>query len=420
MPKKNKKRIAILGSTGSIGKKALEIISNLADELEVVALAGKQNITLLAEQINKYRPKLVALSDDQKAYQLRQLVPEFIYSKLSIYYGNEGLAEIASHPEVDLVLIATVGAVGLLPTISAIRAKKQIALANKEVLVMAGHLIMAEAKKNNVQILPVDSEHSAIFQCLVAGKHNEIKRIILTASGGPFHFSQTQGNYTADIATYDLGRITVEEALKHPTWKMGKKVTVDSATLMNKGFEVIECMHLFSVDIEQIDVVIHPESIVHSLVEFIDGSVIGQLAIPDMYLPIQFAFTYPDRKPTPLPALDLPKIAKLTFYKPDTERFPCLRLAYHAAKIGGTAPTVIAAADEVAVDAFLTGKISFPQIAVLIKKVLSLYEQQYKKHEEPTINKEQDVSDALEKILKVDCWARNQAENFIAQKEDLV
>jgi 1-deoxy-D-xylulose-5-phosphate reductoisomerase len=378
-----RKRIAILGSTGSIGTRTLDVCRHLSDEFEVVALTARNNIGLLAKQVAEFNPKLIGLMD---AATRNTFISKYSYqlNKKNILIGLEGLTEIVTDARVDIVVVATVGAIGLLPTISAIKSGKRVALANKEVLVMAGDIVMPLAKKNRVSIIPIDSEHSAIFQCLTAGKHSEVKKIILTASGGPFRTSRA-----------DFKKITVKQALSHPTWSMGKKITIDSATLMNKGFEVIEATHLFNIPANNVEVVIHPESIVHSMVEFIDRSIIAQLSITDMYLPIQFALTYPDRKTNPILSLDLMKTNKLTFEQPDLKRFPCLRLAFNAIKSGGTIPAVLNAANEIAVAAFLDGKIPFSKIPTLIEKIMESHQVIHN----PT----------LTQIIDADTWAREKA-----------
>ncbi|MDI6783182.1 MAG: 1-deoxy-D-xylulose-5-phosphate reductoisomerase [bacterium] len=379
-----KKRIAILGSTGSIGTRTLDVCRDLSDEFEIVALTARNNIGLLAKQVAEFKPNRIGLMDDRnRDLFIAKYNPSL--AKKNILVGIDGLTEIATDERVDIVVVAIVGAIGLLPTLSAIKAKKRIALANKEVLVMAGDLVMPLAEKNKVPIIPIDSEHSAIFQCLTAGKHNEVKKIILTASGGPFRNSCA-----------DFKKITVNQALSHPTWAMGKKITIDSATLMNKGFEVIEATHLFNIPVEKVEVVIHPESIIHSMVEFVDSSIIAQLSITDMYLPIQFALTEPDRKPNPIPSLNLAKLGKLTFEKPDFNRFPCLRLAYEAVKVGGTMPAVLNAANETAVSAFLENKIPFSTIPKLIERIMN----KHRPIQKPT----------LSEILDADTWARRQVE----------
>jgi len=361
------KRVAILGSTGSIGQQALDVIRTLSGRFEVLGLAGGKNLKLLQRQIDEFQPKVFYSS----------IEPDF-------RCGGEFLSmeQIASHPEVNLVIVATSGKVGLGPTLAALRLGKSVALANKETLVMAGELVIAEAEQHQAQILPVDSEHSAIWQCL-QGEGNRLQRLFLTASGGPFYrYSQSQ-----------LSQVTVEQALHHPTWKMGKKITIDSATLMNKGLEVIEAHWLFSVPFEDIEILIHPQSIVHSIVEFVDGSMKAQLSSPDMRLPIQYALCYPERLRNPeLPQLDLSKLKSLEFESVDYGRFPCLKLAMDAGKSGGTYPAVLCAADEVAVELFLSHQISFLDIAPLV---------------EETLERHQGISQpSLNEILQADAWAR--------------
>ncbi|MFB3896744.1 MAG: 1-deoxy-D-xylulose-5-phosphate reductoisomerase [bacterium] len=378
-----RKRIAILGSTGSIGTRTLDVCRHLSDEFEVIALTARNNIGLLAKQAAEFKPKLIGLMDDRKrTHFINQYQPEI--AKQNILVGIDGLTEIATDDQVDIVVVATVGSIGLLPTIAAIKSGKRIALANKEVLVMAGDIVIPLSQKHRVPIIPIDSEHSAIFQCLSAGKQIEIKKIILTASGGPFHNTKT-----------DFKKITVKQALSHPTWSMGKKITIDSATLMNKGFEVIEATHLFNIPADKVAVVIHPESIVHSMVEFIDRSIIAQLSITDMYLPIQFALTYPDRKTNPISSLDLSKIGRLTFRQPNFNQFPCLQLAFDAIKTGGTMPAVLNAANEIAVATFLEKRILFSDIARLIEHTMTAH------RVIPRPN--------LKQILTADTWAREQA-----------
>jgi 1-deoxy-D-xylulose-5-phosphate reductoisomerase len=367
------KKIAILGSTGSIGRQALDIIRALPDELKVVALTGNKNLELLERQIREFHPTMFSSS-----------------VKPDIGYGGEFLSaeEIASHPEVDFVIVATTGKAGLSPTLAALQAGKTVALANKEVLVMAGKTIVREASLHQAQILPIDSEHSAIWQCL-QGEENEPQRLFLTASGGPFyHYSQSQ-----------LAKVTLEQALQHPVWKMGRKVTIDSATLMNKGLEVIEAHWLFSFPFDSIQILFHPQSVVHSMVEFVDGSVKGQLSSPDMRLPIQYALSYPRRwTNSELPRLDWNKINSLNFEPIDYDRFPCLKLAVNAGKSGGTYPAVLCAADEVAVQLFLSYKIGFTDIAKIVQK---------------TLEQHQNISQpSLEEILAADDWARECASRF--------
>ncbi len=375
-----KRKIVVLGSTGSVGINTLRVVESLGDRFQVIGLTARKNINLLEKQIRKFHPKIVALVDKKSARELRGR-----FKSMRVMSGQEGVIEVARLKEADLVVSAIVGTSGLMPTLEAINAIKKIALANKEALVMAGEIVMQEAHKRGVEILPVDSEHSAIFQCLKKEGRGKVSRIILTASGGPF----------LDWSLSRLKSVTPQEALKHPTWEMGKKITIDSATLMNKGLEVIEAYHLFGIDIDRIEVVIHQEAIIHSLVEFVDGTMLAHLGTPDMRLPIQYALTYPERLPTPLKKLDLTKIRRLTFQKPDTKRFPCLKLAYESARIGGTAPAVLNATNEIAVSLFLKKKIGFMEIPRMIKKVLN----RHKPIKNPT----------LSKILKADAWAREEA-----------
>ena len=367
------KKIAILGSTGSIGQQALDVIRALPDELKVVALTGNKNLKLLEKQIREFQPKMFC--------------PPI---KSDISYSGKFLPaeEIASHPEVDLVIVATAGKAGLSPTLAALQAGKTIALADKEVLVMAGEIIVREASLHQAQILPIDSEHSAIWQCL-QGEESKPQRLFLTASGGPFyHYSQSQ-----------LAKVTPEQALQHPVWKMGKKITIDSATLMNKGLEVVEAHWLFSCSFDSIEILIHPQSIVHSMVEFIDGSLKAQLSWPDMRLPIQYALSYPKRWPnSELPHVDWDRIKSLNFEPVDYDKFPCLKLAVEAGKSGGTYPAVLCAADEVAVELFLSRRISFTDIAKIVQKTL----EQHRSISQPS----------LEEILAADRWARECATHF--------
>ena len=363
------KRIAIFGSTGSIGQQVLDVVRALPDELEVVALTGNRNLKLLKRQIQEFQPKLLCPS----------VTPD-------VGHGGQLSAEdIASHPEVDLVVVATVGKAGLSPTLAALHAGKTVALASKEVLVMAGEIAIHEASLHQSRILPVDGEHSAIWQCL-QGEEAKPHRLLLTASGGPFyHYSQA-----------DLAEATPEQALRHPVWKMGRKITIDSATLMNKGLEVIEAHWLFSFPFDSIEILIHPQSIVHSMVEFADGSLKAQLSCPDMRLPIQYALSYPQRWPNPeLSRIDWTKINSLTFEPVDYDRFPCLRLAIDAGKSGGTYPAVLCAADEVAVELFLSRRIRFTGIAEIVQETL----EQHRNISTPS----------LEDILAADNWARECA-----------
>ena len=348
--------ISILGSTGSIGRQTLDIVDNL--NISVAALTAGTNVTRMAEQCRKYRPKLAVMATEEAAAQLRTQLRN---TSVEILWGEEGLIAAATVPEADCVITAVVGMVGLKPTLAAIRAGKRIGLANKETLVCAGELVMAEAKRFGAEIIPVDSEHSAIFQCLM-GSHsrNEIKRIILTCSGGPF--------FGMDRAQLD--KVTKADALKHPNWKMGPKITIDCATLMNKGLEVIEAMRLYELPLEQVDVLVHRQSIVHSLVEFTDGAVMAQMGSPDMRLPIQLALTYPERKPCPVDGLDLRICGSLTFAEPDMEAFPCLALARRCAKLGGTACPAMNGANEEAVAMYLADEIGFYDIYNLVSKAV--------------------------------------------------
>ncbi len=381
------KNITVLGSTGSIGVNALDVVAKNPDRFRIVALAAGKNIQLLQKQIERFRPKIVAVSDAQCACELRNRIPK--KSKVRIVAGTEGLDEVASWETADIVISAISGAAGLIPTLTAIDAGKDVALANKETMVMAGDIVTKKARKKGVKILPVDSEHSAIFQCLHGQKLENINKIVLTASGGPFF------NYK----TSELKKVTLRQALLHPKWKMGKKITVDSASMMNKGLEVIEARWLFNLDISKIEVLIHPQSIVHSMVEFVDGSLLAQMGIPDMRTPIAYALTYPERINNDLPLLDLIKIRSLEFYKPDIKKFPCLRLAYEAGLCGGTMPTVLNAANEVAVDAFLKEIIKFVDFPGIIDKVLDIH------------NSIKNPS--LEDILRADAWARARTKELI-------
>ena len=382
-----KKGIAVLGSTGSIGQQTLEVARALADRFRVVGLGAGKNIDLLARQVEEFQPKLVSFqgTGNQEQGTIRSTFPP--------HSSFVGLEEIASHPEVELIVIATSGKAGLAPMMAALRAGKTIALANKEVLVMAGEIIMAEAKHREILILPMDSEHSAIWQCLRGEEKEKVSRLILTASGGPFY------GYPSE----KLAAVTPEEALQHPTWRMGKKVTIDSATLMNKGMEIIEAHWLFDMPFEGIDVVIHPESMVHSLVEFADGSVKAQLSPPDMRLPIQYALSYPERLANEqLPVIDWNTLNCLTFERPDLARFPCLELAIEAGRKGGTYPGVLCAADEVAVELFLSRRIGFLDIARLVEETLG----QHRGISRPS----------LEDLLTADQWAREFAQNWRASR----
>ncbi len=354
------KRIAVLGSTGSIGTQTLDIVRNNSDELKVLALAASSNVELMEQQIREFSPKMVTMWSEAAAEDLKVRISDL---DVKVLTGMDGLLEIAVMEEVDTLVTAIVGMIGIRPTIEAIKAGKDIALANKETLVCAGHIIMPLAKEYGVSILPVDSEHSAIFQSLNGEPKGRIQKILLTASGGPF-----RGKSRAE-----LQNIQVEDALKHPNWAMGRKITIDSSTLVNKGLEVMEAKWLFGVEPEAIQVVVHPQSIIHSMVEYVDGAVIAQLGIPDMKLPIQYALFYPDRKPMHEKKLDFFALQSMTFEKPDTETFYGLKLAYEALKAGGSLPTVYNAANEKAVALFLDRKISYLQIPELIEKSMAAH-----------------------------------------------
>ncbi len=355
------KRVSILGSTGTIGAKALAMIDPHPDSFEVVALAAGSNIDLLERQVRHFSPRLVAVGTPEAAKTLKGRVGDL---PVEIGWGVEGLLNAATVPETDIVLAAMVGAAGLLPSFAAIKAGKDLALATKEVMVMAGELVMAEARAQGVRLLPVDSEPSAIFQCLAGHNYAHLKRVLLTSSGGPFRKRPKES----------FSSITAEEALQHPTWVMGKKITVDSATLMNKGLEIIEASWFFDLEARQIEVIIHPQSIIHSMVEFMDGSILAQMGITDMGLPILYALSYPERLQTPLPSLDLHALSGLTFEPVDHEKFPCVGFAYQALAAGGTYPAVLNAANEVAVDLFLSRRITFPEISILIAKALDSHQ----------------------------------------------
>ena len=352
------KRIAILGSTGSIGRSALAVVAAHPERLEVVGLAAGRNVERFAEQVAQVDPAVVALADDEALGRLR--ASGALSAAVAAGGGEAGLVAVATHPRVDLVLCASAGTAALGATLAAIEAGKTVALANKEVLVMAGRLMVETARRCGVAILPVDSEHNAIHQCVDGRTPGDVLRYVLTASGGPFR----------DRPAAELEAVTPEDALRHPTWSMGPKITIDSATLMNKGLEVIEARWLFDAPPDRIDVVVHPQSVVHSLVELRDGSVIAQLGVTDMRLPIQYAFSYPERWPAPLPALDLTACGSLDFHAPDTDRFPCLGLAYHALRAGTAFPAVLNAANEVAVAAFLARRLPFNGIPRVIETTL--------------------------------------------------
>lgn len=377
------KKVSIIGSTGSIGINTLRIISRLSGEFSVVGLTAYQNIGLLEKQVRDFSVHTVAVKDDC----IKNLKSRTNGSVRIL--GQEGISRVASLDDTDIVVIATSGSSALMPLLAAIRAGKIIALANKEALVMAGAIIMAETEKYGARIIPVDSEQSAIFQCLHGRDKKEIKKIYLTASGGPF----------VSLPKNKLAKVSVKEVLRHPRWKMGKKITVDSATMMNKGLEVIEAMWLFGLAVEDVEVLIHQQAIIHSMVEFIDGNIIAQLGVTDMRLPIQYALTYPKRRDNPLPSLDFVKLGQLTFAKPDLDRFPCLKLAFQAAKKGGSLPCVMNAANEIAVEAFLNNDLKFSQIYATIRKIM----QKHRIVKNP----------GLEQILYLDSWARQEVRGLI-------
>ena len=384
------KVISILGSTGSIGTNTLRVTSSFPKEFRVAGLSGGRNITLLARQIEAINPEIASCSDKNTSAELQSLLRQRGYpmARTKFVHDVEGHIEVSCHPESTIVLSAISGAAGLLPTYRALEKGKSIALANKETLVMAGELIMRLSQEKQVEIIPVDSEHNAIHQCLRGGKKQEVQRLILTASGGPFRETPKE----------DFASVTPEQALSHPTWSMGKKITIDSATLMNKGLEVIEASWLFGASHDEIDIVVHPQSVVHSMVEFKDGSILAQLGLTDMRIAIQYALTYPDRWQSSLPSLDIQNLAKLEFYKPDREKFRCLDLAYRALHTGGTAPAVMNAANEVAVDAFLKNELAFHEIARVIESVLDAHAAR-------------GITD-LDTVLRADNWAREEAKEI--------
>lgn len=378
------KRIAILGSTGSIGRQTLEVIAHHPERFQAVALAAGYNIDLLQQQVEQFKPRLVSVATSEMAKELRERIP----ASVDIVHGIAGLKDVASCSDAEFVMSALVGSRGLAPTISAIKSGKRIGLANKETLISAGHIITKLVAEHQVSLIPVDSEHSAIYQCMNGEKRQEVSRLIITASGGSFR----------DRTREQLHGVTVEQALAHPNWSMGAKITIDSATMVNKGLEVIEAHWLFDMPYDQIEVVIHPQSIIHSLVEFVDYSVIAQLGYPDMRVPIQYALSLPDRLPSPAQAMNLLDITRLDFQKMDMERFPCLQMAYDSGRTGGTAPTVFNAANEIAVSRFLQSEIEFLQIEAIIYDVLA----RHSTVTDPT----------LEEITTADLWAREEAKRL--------
>jgi 1-deoxy-D-xylulose-5-phosphate reductoisomerase len=381
------KRVVLLGSTGSIGTSTLKVAEDLPDRVQLVGLAAGSNVNLLIEQALRHRPRAVCIHDPAKAPALRAALPP----EIRVLTGPEGLLELATLDEADIVLVAIVGTGGLQPALAAIQARKDIAVASKEILVMAGETVMREAKAHGVQVLAVDSEHSAIFQCLDGKPASSVRNLWLTASGGPFR----------DAAKWPqeaLEAVTVEQALKHPSWVMGRKITIDSATLFNKGLEMIEARWLFDIEMPRVQVIVHPQSVVHSMVEYVDGSIIAQLSTPDMCLPIQYALLYPERLRSDRVQTSFAKIGQLTFEEPDTDRFPALGLARRAGEIGGTLPAVLNAANEVAVECFCARQLGFTGIAQLVTRVMEAH----RVIEQPT----------LEQILEADRWARAEAESL--------
>jgi 1-deoxy-D-xylulose-5-phosphate reductoisomerase len=378
------KNVVLLGSTGSIGTSTVKVSEDLPDQIRLIGLAAGGNSELLLEQTRKHKPSVISISDPAKAKELQAALG----TSTQVFSGAEGLLKLATLPAADIVLIAIVGTAGLQPALAAIRAGKDIAVASKEILVMAGEIVMNEARKYGVRVLAVDSEHSAIFQCLDGKPGSSVRKLWLTASGGPFR-DKTQW------PKEKFSEITVERALKHPSWVMGRKITIDSATLFNKGLEMIEARWLFDIEMARVGVVVHPQSIVHSMVEFVDGSLIAQLSTPDMCLPIQYALTYPDRAASERVQTNFPKIGTLTFEEPDMERFPAIELARRAGEVGGTLPAVLNAANEVAVEAFVNRKINFQQITEMVRRVMDAH----KIVPHPT----------LEQILEADAWARREA-----------
>jgi 1-deoxy-D-xylulose-5-phosphate reductoisomerase len=382
--------IAILGSTGSIGRNTLRVVDALTGEFTVAALGAGANVKLLAEQVARYRPRVVAVGDESGVEGLERELKKLGVTELpKIGFGVEGLSEVALADGAQIVIGALVGALGLLPTYRALEAGRRVALANKETLVVAGELMTRVAEKSGAELLPVDSEHNALHQCLRGERHHEVKRLILTASGGPLRTASRE----------EIENATRAEALNHPTWRMGEKITIDSATLMNKGLEVIEARWLFNRSADEIDIVVHPQSVVHSMVELVDGSVIAQMGVTDMRHAIQYALTYPARRASDLPPLNLAACGRLEFYEPDAERFPCVTLAYHALRAGGTMPAVLNAANEVAVAAFLDERIKFGRIPELIRAACEAHAPQA-------------VSD-LEVVLAADAWAREHVRREI-------
>jgi len=375
------KNVVLLGSTGSIGTSTIKVAEDLPDQIRLLALGAGNNVGLLLEQTRRHKPQAICISDPSNAKELG----DALGTSTEVFSGNEGLIKLATLPAADIVLIAIVGTAGLQPALAAIRAGKDIAIASKEILVMAGEIVMSEARKYGVRVLAVDSEHSAIFQCLDGKPSESVRKLWLTASGGPFRKTPK-----AEFAS-----ITVEQALKHPSWVMGRKITIDSATLFNKALEMIEARWLFDIEMARVAVVVHPQSVVHSMVEFVDGSMLAQLSTPDMCLPIQYALTYPERAASDRVQTSLAKLGNLTFEEPDMDRFPALELARRAGEVGGTLPAVLNAANEIAVEAFVNRKIHFPQITDTVRRTMDAHGVV----EHPT----------LDQILEADAWARKTA-----------
>jgi 1-deoxy-D-xylulose-5-phosphate reductoisomerase len=379
------KGIAIIGSTGSIGTNTLRVVERLGDGFPIIGLAAGSRVEELSQQVNQFGPRVVAVGTEEDAHEMRRRFPD-----VAVGSGIQGMVDVATHPDVDVLVSATVGAVGLVPTLRALEAGKIVALANKETLVMAGEIMTRALRASGAQLFPVDSEHNAIHQCLAGRPGHSLRRLWLTASGGPFRRASIE----------EMRRAEPSDALKHPTWQMGPKITIDSATLMNKGFEVIEACWLFDVKPSQVRIVVHPQSTIHSMVEFEDGSMLAQLGVTDMRLPIQYALTYPERLATDLPPLDLAEPMSLEFHPPDLDRFPCVQLAYQAIEKGGTSPAVLNAANEVAVDAFLKERIGFLQIPEIVGETLARHRRR--------------DADDLETVQAADDWARDEARRLIS------
>jgi 1-deoxy-D-xylulose-5-phosphate reductoisomerase len=387
------KNIVLLGCTGSIGVSTQKVAADLRDQVRIVGMASRGDVDGLEKAVKQFKPLAVAMTNHEKAAELKKRLG----AKPTVLAGERGLVELATMPEADIVLVAIVGTAGLEPALAAIRAGKDLAVASKEILVMAGELVMSEARKHGVKVLPVDSEHSAIFQCLEGREPADVKRLILTASGGPFRQTPRE----------QFAKITVAQALKHPSWNMGQKITIDSATLFNKGLEMIEARWLFDVEVGRVDVVIHPQSVVHSMVEFVDGSILAQLSVPDMRYPIQYALTWPRRLPNSMEPTDFAEIGTLTFERPDYDKFPSLRLAREAGRVGGTMPAVFNAANEVAVKRFVDEQIRFTQIFETVEKVMGAH------HKGGHGGTSWVASPTLDVILEADLWARNEAERAV-------